>query len=191
MTGRREEDLRPEAKAGPIDLVVGMGNAFRPLVVGVLIVGVLVGILLFGANRPADPTFVDAASGDGTTTSGLTFSQRRILIGDRCLRVQVADTPEERAQGLKNRDSLGEFNGMLFQFQETTMSAFTMSEVRFPLTIGFYDETGVRVDAQDMEPCPKGGSECPLYRSKAPYRNALEVARGQLPEGPFVGDCPA
>lgn len=186
-------DLRPEAGAGPIDLAIGMGKVFRPWIVGLLLVGVFVGIMLWGANRPADPAFVDATAGGSTTTSGLTYEERRILVGDRCLLVQVADTPEKRAQGLKNRESLGEFHGMLFAFAQTqsTEAAFTMSEVRIPLTIGFYDEAGTRVDALDMEPCPDGGADCPVYRSKAPFKNALEVAQGQLPEGPLVGACPA
>lgn len=183
-------DHHPEAEAGPIDLAIGMGKVFRPWIVGLLLVGVFVGVMLWGANRPADPAFVDATAGGSTTTS-IPYEERRILVGDRCLRVQVADTPEKRAQGLKNRDSLGQFHGMLFAFEQTTMSAFTMSEVRIPLAIGFYDEAGARVDALDMEPCPDGGADCPVYRSKAPFRNALEVARGQLPEGPLVGPCPA
>lgn len=190
MRGRRDE-YGAEPKAGPLDLAVGMGKAFRPWFVGLLVAVVAVAILAYGANRPADPTFVDANAGTTTTTSGLEFEQRRILVGDRCLTVEVADTQEKRAQGLKNRDSLGEINGMLFLFEQPVMAAFTMSEVKIPLTIGFYDDAGVRVDSLDMEPCPSGSaSECPRYESKQAFRNALEVERGQLPEGALVHQQP-
>lgn len=193
MRGSRRDEFGAEPKAGALDLAVGMGKAFRPWFVGLLVAAVVVVVLAYGANRPADPTFIDATAGaeSTTTTSGVTFEQRKILVGDRCLTVEVADTPEKRAQGLKNRDSLGEINGMVFLFEQPVMAAFTMSEVRIPLTIGFYDDTGMRVDALDMEPCPSGSSaECPRYESKSAFRNALEVGRGQLPEGALVMNCP-
>ena len=192
MRGRRRDEFGAEPKAGALDLALGMGKVFRPWFVGLLIAAAVVVVLAYGANRPADPTFVDANAGKTTTSSGLTFEQRRIAVGVTCLTVEVADTPEKRAQGLKNRESLGQINGMVFLFDQPVMAAFTMSEVKIPLTIGFYDDAGMRVDALDMEPCPsESASECPRYESKSAFRNALEVGRGQLPEGPLVQTCPA
>ena len=122
----------------------------------------------------------------------VTFEEREIAIGVRCLRVQVAETPEQKHQGLRGRDSLGEFDGMLFPYAfSSDKRAFTMSGVRFALTIGFYDDAGIRVDAVDMEPCPYDEASCPLYRSRAPFRTALEVAKGRLPEGSYLPICPA
>lgn len=193
MSRRRRDEFGAEPRAGAVDLAVGMAKAYRQFFVGLLVVAVFIAFLAYGANRPADPTFTDATAGaeSTTTTSGLAFEQRKILVGDRCLNVEVADTPEKRAQGLKHRDSLGEINGMVFLFEQPVMAAFTMSEVRIPLTIGFYDDAGMRVDTLDMEPCAEGSSsECPRYESKSAFRNALEVERGQLPEGPLVMSCP-
>ncbi|MGH9038446.1 MAG: DUF192 domain-containing protein [Acidimicrobiia bacterium] len=131
----------------------------------------------------------------GSTRSGsedYTWEERNIAIGVRCLRIQVADTPEKKAQGLKGRDSLGDFDGMLFPYAfSSDQRAFTMSGVKFPLTIGFYDDAGQRVDALDMEPCPDDERNCPLYRSKGPFRTAVEVAKGQLPDGAYLPTCPA
>lgn len=122
----------------------------------------------------------------------MTWEERNIAVGVRCLRIQVADTPQKQGQGLRDRDSLGEYDGMLFPFDSTSdQRAFTMSGVKFALTIGFYDDAGHRVDALDMEPCSDDEGSCPLYRSKAPFRAALEVAKGQLPEGSYVPTCPA
>lgn len=122
----------------------------------------------------------------------MTWEERNIAVGVRCLRIQVADTPQRMSQGLRGRDSLGEYDGMLFPFDSTSdQRAFTMSGVKFALTIGFYDDAGNRVDALDMEPCADDEGSCPLYRSKAPFRTALEVAKGQLPEGSYVPTCPA
>jgi uncharacterized membrane protein (UPF0127 family) len=175
------------APARPADVAVGISNAFRPWLWGLLIAGGFTVVLLVGANRPANPTFVDAQSQSG----GVAFPEKKLLVGTSCLRVQVADTPERRAQGLKNRDKLAPYDGMVFEFDHPVqMAYFTMSEVRFPLTIGFYDPTGLRVDAQDMEPCTGSNATCPRYGSRAPFKTALEVAKGKLPDGPLA-PCPA
>ena len=184
---------RQDAQAGALDITVGVAKAFRPWFIGLVVVAAVVAILNIGANRPADPRFLAAGEVPETTstTAGLTFEERRIAVGVRCLRVQVANTPEQRAQGLKNRDSLGEFHGMLFEFEQPVQAQFTMSEVRFPLTIGFYDELGGRVDSKDMEPCAGETGDCPTYAASGPFKTALEVGRGQLPDGPLVSACPA
>jgi uncharacterized membrane protein (UPF0127 family) len=185
------DDPREPAPARPLDLALGMTKAFRAWLWGLALVAAFVIVLLFGANRPANPTFVGTNSTATPTTSAGEFPERKIAVGARCLRMQVADTPERRAQGLKNRDSLGKFDGMLFQFDHTvSQTFFTMSEVHFPLTIGFYDETGLRVDAEDMEPCSGSNSTCPKYGSRAPFKSAVEVAKGKLPDGPLVPTCP-
>jgi len=189
-----ENDPREVARARPLDLAVGMSKAFRPWLWGLAMVGAFVVVLLLGANRPANPTFVDAHSSSSATatTSAAVFPERKIAVGASCLRVEVADTPEHRAQGLKNRSDLGKFDGMLFQFDHTvSQTFFTMSEVSFPLSIGFYDEAGLRVDAEDMEPCSGSNSSCPRYGARAPFKVALEVAKGKLPEGPLLMTCPS
>jgi hypothetical protein len=171
-----------------MDLAVGLARAARPLVAGLVVVAFLVVVLAIGANRPADPTLVGEQTLPPTPSI---FGERRIAVGDRCLTVEVASTDEARSQGLRNRDSLGRFNGMLFEFPQLTTARFTMSNTRIPLTIGFYDETGQPVDAVDMEPCPEGNEQnCPIYGAKAPFKSALEVAKGQLPPG-GLGTCPA
>lgn len=142
---------------------------------------------------------VPAAAGPlldrNASTSGSeepTWEEREIAIGIQCLRVQVADTPQKMGQGLRGRDSLGEFDGMLFPYSfSSDERAFTMSGVKFPLTIGFYDDAGQRVDALDMEPCPEDERNCPLYRPKGAFRTALEVNQGQLPDGAYIPTCPA
>jgi uncharacterized membrane protein (UPF0127 family) len=174
-----------------MDLAVGLARVARPLVVGLIVAGFIALALALGANRPADPTFVGGPAGSSTPTSAASlFEERRVLVGDRCLSVQVANTDATRGQGLRERQSLGAYHGMLFEFPALTTAKFTMSNTLIPLTIGFYDETGQPVDVLDMDPCPQGGDSCPIYGAKAPFRTALEVAKGQLPPGP-LGACPA
>ncbi len=174
----------PQARAR--DLAVGLSKVFQPWFVGLLVVAVILAVLALGANRPADPSF---ASG-GENPGGVTFPDRRLMVGDRCLRVLVASTNEQKAQGLKARTSLGEFNGMIFEFEAMGERAFSTAGIQIPLTVGFYDDAGARVDAQDMAPCPEGG-QCPTVGStKGPFRNAIQVGLGQLPEGVLGPSCP-
>jgi uncharacterized membrane protein (UPF0127 family) len=187
------EDLAQPAPAGAVEVVTGLSKAYMAWLVGLGCVAAFVLILLWGANRPANPTFVDAASASSTTAPGPQFAEKKIGVGDSCLRVLVADTPEKRAEGLRNRDDMGGFDGMVFEFGQAMnheKTRFTMSGVKFPLTIGFYNESGLRVDATDMEVCSGNDGECPSYGSKEPFNTAIETPKGKLPEGPLTA-CPA
>ncbi len=177
----------PQARAR--DLAVGLSKVFQPWFVGVLVVGAVLALLALGANRPADPSFADEAAG-GDTFGGVAFDDRRVLVGDRCLRVLVAASPDQKAQGLKGRTSLGQYNGMLFEFDAMGERQFSTAGIEIPLTVGFYDDGGNRVDLADMAPC-REGAECPNVGStKGPFRNALQVAVGQLPDGALGPSCP-
>jgi uncharacterized membrane protein (UPF0127 family) len=183
------EDLAQPASAGAVEVVTGLSKAYKTWLVGMGFVVAFVLILLWGSNRPANPTFVDAASTSSTTAPGPQFAEKKIGVGESCLRVLVADTPDKRAHGLRDRQDMGGFDGMVFEFGQTMnheKTRFTMSGVKFPLTIGFYNESGLRVDATDMELCPGNDGECPSYGSKEPFNTAIETPKGKLPEGPLT-----
>ena len=96
-------------------------------------------------------------------------------------RVVVADTPARRERGLRNFDiggagGLGPYAGMLFVQPRDSEDAFTMSGVGRPLDIAWYAADGSRIDSARMAPCPRrSAARCPLYRSRRPYRLALET----------------
>ena len=180
------EPLEEPGPARPRDLLVGWSKVFQPWFVGVLVVGVLLLVLALGANRPADPSF----AGGEDAAPGVTFAERRVMVGDRCLRVQVATTDQQKAQGLRNRSSLGIYNGMLFEFEAMGNREFLSADIEIPLTVGFYDAAGNRVDAVEMQPCPDGSAACPKYgTTKGPFKTALQVGVGQLPDGPLGATC--
>ena len=89
------------------------------------------------------------------------------------VQVEVADTPESRAQGLMYRETLAEDRGMLFIFEQDVDSPFWMANTLLPLSIAFIDAGGTIVDIKDMQPL-----DTTLVYSKAPYRFALEVNQG-------------
>ena len=54
--------------------------------------------------------------------------------------VDIADTSEERAQGLSGREALLSDEGMLFIFGESSTHSFWMKEMKFPIDIIFTRE---------------------------------------------------
>jgi len=106
------------------------------------------------------------------------YREVRVEINDRCARVVVADTEERRQRGLRGARDLGLYAGMLFVQPGDSDIAFTMSGVSDALDIAWFAADGSRVGATRMRPCPRGGRDCPLYRSPRPYRSALETPAG-------------
>jgi uncharacterized membrane protein (UPF0127 family) len=104
-------------------------------------------------------------------------------VGRQRLDVVIADDVDERTAGLRQRSDLGRYDAMLFAFEAPTSTAFTMSTVPVALDIGFYDANGKVVDRLRMEPCAGSESQCPIYRSSAPFVYALEAVAGDLPRG--------
>lgn len=111
------------------------------------------------------PVVIKVARPDGTTES-------------YC--VWLAETPEQRQQGLMNVTSLGGADGMLFRFNGEQTSSFWMKDTLLPLSIAFYAGDGVYVSATDMEPCAADVAACPAYSAESPYADALEVPQGRL-----------
>jgi uncharacterized membrane protein (UPF0127 family) len=114
-----------------------------------------------------------------------------------CSCVLVADTGDERAQGLMNVTDLQGFAGMVFVFDEDVTSQFFMRDTPMPLSIAWIAADGSLVSTADMDPCLDGG-DCVSYPADGPYRFALEVPQGDLAavgavEGARFGlveDCP-
>ena len=113
---------------------------------------------------------------------GLTAVTLRAPRGGVALAVPVYDahTPETRRRGLMGRKRLPSRTGMVFRFPEDRTGGFWMKDTLIPLSIAFFDRSGVVVAILDMEPCRQ--DPCPVYRPKARYRGALEVNQGDLAE---------
>jgi uncharacterized membrane protein (UPF0127 family) len=131
---------------------------------------------------------LDAARPAGGDFPGLTEAQ--LAVGEDCLSLVVADTVEERSQGLRARETLGVYDGMLFVNEADTTAAYTMAGVPVPLDIGWYAADGEPVDRTEMQPCPEGGPGCPRYSADGRYRFAVETLGGGLPGG-ALGACPS
>jgi uncharacterized membrane protein (UPF0127 family) len=107
-----------------------------------------------------------------------------LYIKNKEIRVEVAKTPEERANGLMGRKHLGEDEGMLFIFETEDYHGFWMKDTRIPLSIAFIDKEGRIVRMTDMKPLTLESHSPPK-----PILYALEMERGWFPANDIkVGD---
>lgn len=120
-------------------------------------------------------TAADAVSQlDTGDVSGFEIVTARL--GDRSLRLALADTPVLRNRGLMGVTSLGDLDGMLFAWDSPAQVSFWMKDTLIPLDIGFFDESGSLFLVVHMVPCQ--ADPCPSYPSEAPILYALEALPG-------------
>jgi uncharacterized membrane protein (UPF0127 family) len=117
------------------------------------------------------------------------LTETRVQVGGTCLRVAIADSEQERSDGLRaNTADLGPYDGMLFVSPADSPSAFTMSGVTDPLDIAWFGADGTRRDSAAMVPCASSIEECPRYKPDESWRFALEVPGGDMVGG-NLGGC--
>jgi uncharacterized membrane protein (UPF0127 family) len=144
-----------------------------------------------GSTLPSAGTLSDALARTASARAPFTeLTTAQLAVDGDCLHLVVADSLDERVQGLRGRADAAPYDGMLFVFEGPTHTAFTMSGVPDALDIGFYDGAGTPVSRLRMEPCAKAEAECPVYRSGKEFVYALETGGGALADGPLQ-PCPS
>ena len=96
-----------------------------------------------------------------------------LTVQDTTLSVEIADTPDERAQGLMKRTSLEPNAGMLFVYPDEGRRSFWMKDTLIPLTVAFVNQSGAIVDLKQMQPLnltPVPSSTAAMY--------AIEMEQG-------------
>lgn len=102
-----------------------------------------------------------------------------VNINGQELRVLVANTDRHLFQGLSNRDSLGDYDGMLFIFNRREQHTMVMRDMRFPLDMIWIDGEVIVDIAPELAPEPgRTETELTLYPGRAPSTMVLEVPAG-------------
>ncbi|MFH1073855.1 MAG: DUF192 domain-containing protein [Candidatus Firestonebacteria bacterium] len=105
--------------------------------------------------------------------AGQENTKKILVIKDKKVFVEIADTAEKRAAGLMFREKLEKNSGMLFIFKKPVKTSFWMYNTTLPLSIAFIDEKGIILQIEDMKP----KDLTPVFtRYKVLY--ALEVNKG-------------
>lgn len=99
-----------------------------------------------------------------------------ISLKDSELDVEIANTPEKRANGLMGRLELEEGAGMLFIYDTPQILTFWMKNTLLPLSIAFFDSEKTLINMLDME--PPFDEQYTYYKSKKAALYALEVPQG-------------
>lgn len=111
-----------------------------------------------------------------------------VELGDRVIRLEVAETPQQQAIGLMARETLPDDRGMLFPFDPPRPARFWMKNVLFPLDMVFVQGGEIIDIAADVPPCE--ATPCPTYGpANQPLDYVLELRGGLAAElGVEVGD---
>ena len=135
-------------------------------------------------------TAIGCGSGEDGTPAGeyagiLPFDTAQVrLVSSRdtsTLTVELAETPDQHAMGLMERQVLPADAGMLFVYSavQPESAGFWMFRTRLPLDIAFIDSLGVIRSIRTMAPCPSNlATGCPTYPAGARYIAALEANAG-------------
>ncbi len=100
----------------------------------------------------------------------------KIIIDDKIIEVEIADTAEKHYQGLSNRENLCDNCGMLFVFPDKEERTFVMRDMNFPLDIIWIsNDKIVKIDKNLL---PEGSNPKMLYSSGQPVNYVLEMNSG-------------
>jgi uncharacterized membrane protein (UPF0127 family) len=125
----------------------------------------------------------DSEAGNETDVT-LNVSEPLIIVRADGTRVQlyaeIAETPEQRAEGLMNRTELAPNSGMLFAI-DPPGRGFWMKDTEIALTVAFIGPCGELVDFADLEPLSEE-----VKNTDQPYSFALEMTQGWFAENGIV-----
>ncbi len=98
-----------------------------------------------------------------------------IELAGQVVRVSIADSGEERMQGLSGRAGLAPDEGMLFIFEKEGKYSFWMKDMRFSIDIVWISNAGEIVDIHEAVP-PE--SYPTTFTAREPARYVLELPAG-------------
>ena len=110
--------------------------------------------------------------------SSLFVRKQYVMINSEEIKVEVAETSEEREQGLMYREELCDGCGMLFVFEEEEFHSFWMKNTLLSLDIIFINSELEIVDMLHAEPC--GNETCEFYIPKEKALYVLETNLGRF-----------
>lgn len=106
------------------------------------------------------------------------FQKIDIQVGNKKVRVELANTDAKRSYGLMHIEKLPPDQGMLFVFERPKHQSFWMKNTRVALSIAYFDHQKKIISIQDMEPESLVAREFKTYPSNGEALYALEMNKG-------------
>jgi uncharacterized protein len=100
-----------------------------------------------------------------------------VTLGDHTIKLEIADTAWERAQGLSDRPQLPADRGMLFVYPEAGYPNIWMKDMNFAIDILWLDDNW-QIVHQERGVSPSSFPQ--TFKPKAPARYVLELRGGLL-----------
>ncbi len=118
-------------------------------------------------------------AGVGLKMYGLRWPKAKVVFGDKQIEVLVADTLRHRYTGLGGRESLGEYDGMLFVYPVEGSHGIVMRDMQFSIDI-IWIKGGRVIDIAPSVALEPGVAEKDLtvYLPRVPATLVLEVPAG-------------
>ena len=111
-----------------------------------------------------------------------------VKIKGKTYRMEVADTPESRQQGLSGRDPIGS-DGMVFVFDSAAQHGFWMKDMKFALDFLWIKE-GKIVEINRNIPPPTPSGQIPTVYPTQKVDSVIEVVAGFIDQHQIeVGDA--
>jgi uncharacterized membrane protein (UPF0127 family) len=101
-----------------------------------------------------------------------------VFIGGKKIRVDLANTPATRTQGLSGRKSLLENQGMLFVFDDSDFHSFWMKNMKFPIDIIYIKGDKVTTVIENAKPSTTSDENLEIFQPNEASDKVLEVNAG-------------
>lgn len=103
-----------------------------------------------------------------------------VFVGGISFSVTVADSPEERRQGLSGTEPLPEFAGKLFIFDTDAPHAIWMKDMNYALDIMWFDKERNLIHIEENVTPETYTRSRTIFRPDRPARYVLEVSAGSV-----------
>lgn len=122
-------------------------------------------------------TYRDAISGIWSVTGQDTIT---VFVGGTSFSVSIADTQEERRQGLSGTDALAEFTGKLFIFDTVDTHGIWMKDMNYAIDILWFDNSRQLIHIEEKVTPETYTLNRTIFRPDQPARYVLELSAGTV-----------